>query len=253
MGLPGLHKSDAIITLPRVSIIIRVFVDQLNTERCQFSLTAAAAAAAAAAVHIIVERDWRVTLKGEWRRVSGLNIGSVSPATGRRRHHPAVIQLRRTTTAAAGYDHGGYISPFVKAFLEYLLFSAGDTFAIVVAFFRAAARLSTFVGRPWSPRCCDNLRTCEVRGINHISPFFDWGLGFSHVRLANATYYYLVDPSVVDCCQRTTELIQARREQTTQTIICTCYIGSAHIALALLLVLSAEPLAATLCIPETGR
>ena len=186
MGLPGLHKSDAIITLPRVSIIIRVFVDQLNTERCQFSLTAAAA------VHIIVERDWRVTLKGEWRRVSGLNIRSVSPATGHRRHHPAVIQLRRTTTAAAGYDHGGYISPFVKAFLEYLLFSAGDTFAIVVAFFRAAARLSTFVGRPWSPRCCDNLRTCEVRGINHISPFFDWGLGFSHVRLANATYYYLV-------------------------------------------------------------
>ena len=108
-------------------------------------------------------------------------------------------------------------------------------------FLGTAARLSTFVGRPWSPRCCDNLRTCEVRGINHISPFFDWGLGFSHVRLANATYYYLVDPSVVDCCQRTTELIQARREQTTQTIICTCYIGSAHIALALLLVLSAEP------------
>lgn len=92
----------------------------------------------------------------------------------------------------AGYDHGGYISPFVKAFLEYLLFSAGDTFAIVVAFFRAAARLSTFVGRPWSPRCCDNLRTCEVRGINHISPFFDWGLGFSHVRLANATYYLVL-------------------------------------------------------------
>ena len=117
MGLPGLHKSDAIITLPRVSIIIRVFVDQLNTERCQFSLTAAAAAAAAAAaVHIIVERDWRVTLKGEWRRVSGLNIRSVSPATGRRRHHPAVIQLRRTTTAAAGYDHGGYISPFGRHF-----------------------------------------------------------------------------------------------------------------------------------------
>ena len=76
--------------------------------------------------------------------------------------------------------------------MEYLLFSAGDTFAIVVAFFRAAARLSTFVGRPWSPRCCDNLRTCEVRGINHISPFFDWGLGFSHVGLANSTYYYLV-------------------------------------------------------------
>ena len=59
-------------------------------------------------------------------------------------------------------------------------------------FLGTAARLSTFVGRPWSPRCCDNLRTCEVRGINHISPFFDWGLGFSHVRLANATYYYLV-------------------------------------------------------------
>ena len=43
-------------------------------------------------------------------------------------------------------------------------------------FLRAAARLSTFVGRPWSPGCCDNLRTCEVRGINHF-PVFDWGLG----------------------------------------------------------------------------
>ena len=137
-------------------------------------------------------------MKGEWRRVSGLNIRSVSPATVSRAPPPPPPPPCRDLATTdhdgrqrLGYDHGGYISPFVKAFLEYLLFSAGDTFAIVVAFFRAAARLSTFVGRPWSPRCCDNLRTCEVRGINHISPFFDWGLGFSHVGLANATYYYL--------------------------------------------------------------
>ena len=34
-------------------------------------------------------------------------------------------------------------------------------------FLEAAARLSTFVGHPPRSRCCDNLRTCEVRGINH--------------------------------------------------------------------------------------
>ena len=121
-------------------------------------------------------------------------------------------------------------------------------------FLGTAARLSTFVGRPWSPRCCDNLRTCEVRGINHISPFFDWGLGFSHVRLANATYYYLVlvfGGRLLPASDRV-NTSATWANNTNNNMYMLHWIGAHCIGIAFG-TLCRTTLAAMLCIPETGR
>ena len=75
----------------------------------------------------------------------------------------------------AGYDHGGYISPFVKAFLEYLLFSAGDTFAIVVAFFRYCCSFVNFCGPPVEPPML--WQPAHMRGARHKSHFPVFRLG----------------------------------------------------------------------------
>ena len=87
-----------------------------------------------------------------------MNIRSVSPATVRRAPPPPPPPPCRDLATEdhdgrqrPGYDHGGYISPFVKAFLEYLLFSAGDTFAIVVAFFRYCCSFVNFCRPPVEP------------------------------------------------------------------------------------------------------
>ena len=114
MGLPGLHKSDAINTWPRVSII-RVFVDQLSYTRCLFSLTQLnciekQSCLCRAAPPFISQSS----VTDELRQTANEGALAVRSAS---RDHPSQLPCRDLATATALHTvHGGYISPFGRHF-----------------------------------------------------------------------------------------------------------------------------------------